>query len=400
MFVCKVGTPDGRVVVRYCRARNRYELLESLQEEGCCVFKVRRALFSLSYFTEHRKKRWTANRFLLFNQEMLVLLRSGMSILEIFDSLVQEKDFPATKTVLRDVRDAVKGGSSISEAFAAYPEYFPRLYVASVASGEKTGDLPQTLERYLIYQKRMLQVKDRLKSAAVYPLVLIGATVVVLLFMIFFVIPNFVQIYADAQVSLPALTRVVLACAGLVAHGWYLFVLGGFGLFLILRHFYHTPKGRGFFDKTKLEAPLLGNLYRLSSLVNFSRTTATILSSGLPLVEAMQLARGVINNIILQKRIENVINALNEGDSLGAALERNRIFPTVAQRMIATGEKTGTLPLMFEEVAAYYDADIDHRLERLASLAEPMILLIVGLVIGGIVIAIYLPIFQLAGTVR
>lgn len=400
MFICKVGTPDGRVCVRYCKARNRFQLLENLEAEGYCVFKIRRAIFSLRYFAEYRSKSWSAQRFLLFNQEMLVLLRSGMPILDILASLVQESDPSSTKSVLHDVRDAVEGGSSLSEAFALYPDYYPRLYVASVASGEKTGDLPHTLQRYLTYQQRMAQLRDRLKSAALYPLVLVAATVVVLLFMIFFVIPNFIQIYADAQVSLPMLTRFVLGAADLVVRGWILVLLAFAGGYLGLRHFYHSSKGKGVLDEIKLKMPLLGSLYRLSGLVNFCRTTATILSSGLPLVEAMQLARGVLNNAFLQQHIGRVVSALIEGDSLGAGLERNQVFPPIAVRMLATGEKTGTLTQMFEEVAAYYEAVIDHRLERLASLAEPLILLFVGLVIGGIVVAIYLPIFQLAGTVR
>jgi type IV pilus assembly protein PilC len=400
LFLCKVGTPDGRVIVRYCKARNRYELQKSLEEEGLCIFKVRRALFSLTFFTDRRKKRWSQHRFLLFNQELLVLLRSGMPIIEILDSLVQEKDSSATKAVLRDVKTAVQGGNSLSEAFSAYPEFFSSLYVATVASGEKTGDLPQTVSRFLAYQKRLARLRERLKSAAFYPLFLLAATVAVLLFMIFFVIPSFMQIFADAQVALPLLTRVVLAGASLAAHGWPFVLVFLVLLFWMLRRFIQTPKGRLLLDKAILKTPGIGHLFRLSGLVNFCRTTATILASGLPLVEAMNLACAVLNNRILQQGVTNVVISVNEGDTLGNALQRNQIFPLVAVRMIGTGEKTGTLGPMFEEVSDYYEAEIDNSLERLASLAEPLILLFVGFVIGGIVVAIYLPIFQLAGTVR
>ena len=210
LFFCKVGTPDGRVLVRYCKARNRFELQESLEEEGYCVFKVRRALFSLSFFTDRSKRSWSSHRFLLFNQELLALLRSGMPILEILDSLVQETDSSSTKAMLLDIKEAVQGGASLSQAFSAFPNFFPSLYVSTISAGEKTGDLPQTILRYLVYQKRFARVRERLKSAAFYPLFLLAATFGVLLFMIFFVIPSFMQIYADAQVSLPWLTRLVL----------------------------------------------------------------------------------------------------------------------------------------------------------------------------------------------
>lgn len=400
LFVCKVGTPDGRVLLRYCKARNRFELQESLEEEGYCVFKVRRALFSLSFLTDRGKKSWSSHRFLLFNQELLALLKSGMPIMEILDSLVQETDSSSTRTVLLEIKDAVQGGASLSEAFSAFPLFFPRLYVSTIASGEKTGDLPQTILRYLSYQKRFARVRERLKSAAFYPLFLLAATFGVLLFMIFFVIPSFMQIYTDAQVSLPWLTRLVLGVTSFVARGWPLIVvLAGISVW-ILRRFLKTPNGRRFFDEALIKLPIVGILFRLSGMVNFCRTTATILASGLPLVEAMKLACGVLNNVVLQQGITNVISSVSEGDTLGNALHSSPLFPTVALRMISTGEKTGTLAQMFEEVSSYYEEDIDNRLERLASLAEPLILLFVGLVIGGIVVAIYLPIFQMAGTVR
>lgn len=398
LFLCKVGTSDGRVTVRYCRARNRFELRESLEEEGFCVFSIRRALFSLNFLSQRRVRRWSFKRFLLFNQELLVLLRSGMPILEILDALMHEKDPAAVKTVLREIREAVKGGSSLSEAFSSFPEFFPRLYVASVASGEKTGDLPQTVSRYLDYQKRFAKVRGQLKSAAIYPLVLLATTFAVLLFMFFFVIPNFVQIFADAKVPLPFLTRLVLGAADFAQRGWWVVLLAGCLMIWLLGRYVKTPDGRRLLDKSALNIPLLGDLFRLSGLVNFSRTTATILSSGLPLVEGMNLACGVLNNLVLQQGIHNVVHSVNEGDSLANALQRNRIFPVVAVRMIATGERTGALSRMFEEVAEYYEGEIDQRLERLAALAEPMILLFVGLVIGGIVVALYLPIFQMAST--
>jgi len=399
LFICKIGTSDGRVVYRFCHARNRFELQESLAEEGCCVFQMRRVFLPVALFRPLRQNRWPQKRFLLFNQEMLVLFRSGMPILEVLQSLEQEKDPPVVKEVLQNVRSAVEGGSSLSHAFSLFPEFFPSLFVATVASGEKTGDLAQTLFRYLEYQKRMLRLRDRLKSAAMYPLVLACATMLVLLFMIFFVVPSFVRIYADAQVALPLLTRIVLYSAELLSRGWFLILLMAGVLFLAVGHFIRTPKGRVIFDETLLRLPWLGDFFRLSALVNFCRTTGTILGSGLPLVEALELARGVLNNVVIQKGLAAVIGSLNEGENLGDALAWHAVFPPVANRLLATGERGGNLQQMFDEVADYYESEIDNRLERIASLLEPLVLVFVGLVIGGIVIAIYLPVFQLAGTV-
>jgi type IV pilus assembly protein PilC len=269
-----------------------------------------------------------------------------------------------------------------------------------VRAGEQTGDLARTLSRYLDYRKRVERLRSRIRSAALYPLLLVAATLAVFLFLLFYVVPSFAQIYADAQVALPWLTRVVLAAARIGTRLLPLLGVGGALLAWLAVKAVHTSKGRYRLDVWKIRLPLVGNLLRMSGLVHFCRTTSTILESGLPLVSAMELACGVLNNRVLQHHLDDAVNLVREGESLNLALGREQVFPPVALRLLATGEKSGNLSSMFQEVADYYEGELEGRLERLASLIEPAIMLVVGLLIGGLVIAIYLPIFQMAGTIR
>jgi type IV pilus assembly protein PilC len=244
------------------------------------------------------------------------------------------------------------------------------------------------------------RLRSRIRSAALYPLLLVAATLAVLLFLLFYVIPSFAQIYADAQVALPWLTRIVLAAARIGTHLLPLLGVGGAVLAWLAVKAAHSSVGRYRLDAWMIRVPLVGTLLRMSGLVHFCRTTSTILESGLPLVSAMELACGVLNNRVLQHHLGDAVNLVREGESLNLALGREQIFPPVALRLLGTGEKSGNLSSMFQEVADYYEGELEGRLERLASLIEPAIMLVVGLLIGGLVIAIYLPIFQMAGTIR
>jgi type IV pilus assembly protein PilC len=396
----KIGTSEGRVVEKAFRARNRYELQQRLDEEGVRVFRLRRSFRPFTGGFGRSGRGWSSGRFLLFNQELLVLMRSGMPVLDVLDSLVPEKETAETVAVLAHVRQAVEGGSALSDAFASHPAFFPSLFIASVRAGEQTGDLSRTLSRYLDYQKRVERLRSRMRSAALYPLLLVMATLAVLLFLLFYVVPSFAQIYADARVALPWLTRLVLAVVRIGGRLLPLLAIAGAVLAWLAVKAAHTSRGRFRLDAWKIRLPLMGHLSRLTAVVHFCRTTSTILESGLPLVSALELGCGVLNNRVLQHHLGEAVDLVREGESLNLALGRGQVFPSVALRLLATGEKTGNLSRMFQEVADYYEAELEGRLERLAGLVEPAIMLVVGVLIGALVIAIYLPIFQMAGTIR
>ncbi len=399
-YTCKIGTADGRVIEKDYEAANRTSLEESLHEQGFHVFSVRRKAFQFLSGGGAGLGRLTGRRFLAFNQELLVLLKSGLPILQVLDTIAERLESGAFHDVLNEIRDDVKGGAALSEAFGKYPRHFPQLYVASIKAGEKTGDLPVTLGRYIAYQKRTEKLKSRVRSASFYPALLSFFIVGVLLFMMLYVVPRFTQIFADAAVDLPLATRVIIFVAESLVDLLPLLVPGALVLFFIARTFLATERGRLMLDRGKLMLPFFGQLLIDYALSGFCRTLSTTMMSGIPIVQAMQMSRGTLNNRVLEDRVQQAIRQVEEGTAISSALEQAGFFPGIALRMIGVGENSGSLAEMLSDVSDYYEDEVERRLDRLTTMIEPLMMLIMGLLIGGIVIAMYLPIIQMGATVR
>jgi type IV pilus assembly protein PilC len=397
-YRCKIGTSDGRVLEKEFEADSREALQESLEEQGFFVFKIHKA--SLQWFVKGPGGgSLSGRRFLALNQEMLVLIRSGLPILQVLDTLVDRMEAGGLLNTLQDIRTDVKGGNSLSEAFRRFPKMFPQLYVASLQAGEQSGDLPVTLARYIEYQKRVEAIKAKVRSATFYPALLAVAVTVVLGFLLLYVIPSFTQVYADANMQLPFLTRMVIALANGLVTGlpvWVPTLLIGF---FLVRAYARTDKGSFLVDKTKLRLPFFGALLSEYALSTFCRTFAITLASGIPIVQAMQMSRGTLNNRVLEQGLVGAVNRIQEGAKISEALEQTGNFPIIALRMIGVGETSGSLVDMLTDVSEYYEDEVERRLDRLTTMVEPLMMMTMGLLIGGIVVAMYIPIFQMAGTV-
>jgi type IV pilus assembly protein PilC len=398
-FLCKIGGTDGRVLDKEFEAGSRDLLRESLQEQGFQVFSIRRRHFQALRGGKAFQGRWSSRRFLSFNQELLVLLRSGLPILQALDTILERVEAGGMLQMLRDVREDIRGGSALSDAFGKFPRSFPPLYVASIRAGERTGDLPINLERYIAYQKRVEAIKAKLKNAAFYPTLLSIAVVIVVLFLMLYVVPRFTQIYADAHVQLPLVTRLLIASTQALTAGLPLLIPALVGGLVVLRLFLQTERGIILYDRAKLRVPLIGRLLNEYALLSFCRTLGTLLASGIPIIQALQMARGTLNNRVLEGRILGATRRVEEGASVSAAFDQAGFFPNIALRMISVGEAGGSLAVMLNDVAEYYESEVEQRLERMTTLIEPVMMASMGLLIGGIVIAMYIPIFQLAGTV-
>jgi len=398
-FICKIGTSDGRVLEKEFEARSRELLRESLEEQGFYVFGIRKQLLQTLFGGGVGQGRWNSRRFLSFNQELLVLLRSGLPILQVLDTILERLETGGMLQVLREIREDIRGGSSISEAFGKYPKYFPQLYIASIRAGERTGDLPVTIARYIAYQKRVEVIKTKVKNAAFYPMLLTIAVVLVVLFLMLYVVPRFSQIYADANVELPLMTRMLVATAHGLTNGLPVLVPLVVGLLVTARLFLRSERGALLFDRFKLKLPFFGTLLIEYALLSFCRTLGTVLASGIPIVQSLQMSRGTLNNRVLETRMLQATRRIEEGASVSEAFEQAGYFPNIALRMIAVGETGGALAEMLGDVSDYYEGEVEQRLERMTSLIEPVMMATMGLLIGGIVIAMYFPIFQLAGTV-
>jgi type IV pilus assembly protein PilC len=401
LYQCKIGASDGRVLAREFEAVSATVLRESLEEQGFYVFDI------------HKKQWWrslgnsfggggrpSGRDFLTFNQELLVLLRSGLPILQVLDAVTERMEPGLFREALRDIREEIRGGAILSESFNKHSHLFPHLYIASIKAGEKSGDLPVTLGRFIVYQKRVEAIRAKVKSAIFYPILLSLAVVTVVLFLLFYVIPSFSQIYSDANAVLPLATRILITLSNSLISALPLLIPLLIGLVFVLKAYLRSETGIRGKDRLFLRIPFLGKLVIDYAILGFCRTFGTTLLSGIPIVQAMSMARGTLNNRLLEDKMTIAIRRIEEGASISQAISEGNFFPGLALRMIGVGESTGALAEMLWDIADYYESEVERRLDRLTTMVEPLMMMMMAIVIGGIVIAMYIPIFQLAGTVR
>jgi type IV pilus assembly protein PilC len=399
-YVCKIGTADGRIVEKDFDAVNKTVLKAGLEEQGFRVFTVRLRLFQALSGRRGGSRRFTGRSFLSFNQELVVLLKSGLPILQVLETVTERLESGRLLEVMREIQDDVKGGAILSEAFGKFPRFFPPLYIASFRAGEQTGELPVTLGRYIAYQHRAEKLKAKIKSASFYPAILVSFVVVVVLFLMLWVVPTFTQIYADSGAELPLATRIIIQVADVLTEGLPIVIPTVIVVFYLLRSALTTDKGRMFRDRLKLKSPFFGTLFLDYALSSFCRTLGTTLLSGIPIVQALQMSKGTLDNSVFEDKMSIVIKRVQEGVSLSDALEQTMFFPGLALRMIGVGETSSSLSEMLSDVADYYEDEVERRLDRLSTLIEPVLMLAMGLLVGAIVVAMYLPIFQMGATVH
>jgi type IV pilus assembly protein PilC len=400
LYTCKIGTADGRIVEKEFEAVNKTALRAGLEEQGFRVFTLRLRLFKAFFGQRNRAGRFTGRRFLSFNQELVVLLKSGLPILQVLDTVTERLEAGRLLDVMREIQEDIRGGAVLSEAFGKFPRFFPPLYIASFRAGEQTGELPVTLGRFIAYQQRAEKLKAKIRSASFYPIILSCFVVVVVLFLMLWVVPTFTQIYADSNVELPLATRIIIQIADFMTEGLPLFILAAVGVFFALRSALRTTRGRLLRDRLKLKLPFFGRLFLDYAISSFCRTLGTTLLSGMPIVSSLQMSRGTLDNTLLEAKMSLVIKRVQEGVSLSNALEQTTFFPGLALRMIGVGETSSSLSEMLADVADYYEDEVERRLDRLSTLIEPLLMLGMGLLVGAIVVAMYLPIFQMGATVR
>ena len=401
-FLCRFATAGGRILVEDRDAESPERLRRQLETEGYYVFHViprtpgSRVRASIpTAWRPIRKK-----DLLILNQEFLALIRSGLPILTVLDLVIERQTHPRLRQVLQGVREAVKGGASLSDAVEQHPDVFPPLYVASLRVGEQSGELPETIARYIAHLKRAIGLQKRVTQALFYPAILLALTTAVVIFLVTVVVPSFSQIYLDFQAELPYPTQLLLGVTGLV-HEQLLTILplpflGLFALWQLRR----TNRGRLGCDRLLVRLPVLGPIVERFSLATFCRTLGTVLAGGMSMIPALEIASGSVHNRATQGGLRRAIPAVRAGASIAAALEEARAAPPLVVEMVGVGERTGGLEEMLRHVADFLEEELDAQLSALTTLVEPAIMVTMGLVVAGIVITMYLPIFHLASAIR
>ena len=396
-FTCKYARPSGEIIKAVLAGQNIEEVRHHLQEQGLLPIQIRARGWSF----RPRKRRQTIKPedFILFNQQFVALIRAGLPILKSLDLLKDQIRNPLLRHHIVNVRDRVFSGTLLSEALRAQG-VFPTVYTASIFAGERSGNLVEVINRYVQYEKIVLSVRKRFLNALIYPTFLIVLAIVMVGVILTYVIPKFAQLYADLNTPLPITTRFLIAISATIQSHLALIVPLILGALVILKVWLGTGTGRHWLDELKLSAPIVGTLWTMFSMAQLSRTLATLLSGGIPLVGALEVARDASGNRVIGDSIRAAITQVREGNALSDSLERTGHFPDLALEMIRVGEQTGSLPEMLNHVADFYDEDVNLRSTALLSWVEPVILLCVAAFIAMVLISLYMPIFSIGSSIQ
>lgn len=399
LFLCRLGTPDGDIQFREISSANPHDLRSNLEEQGFYVFEIKRRPFQFLFDKGLKRNRIDNRSLLTFNQEMLVLLKAGIPIMQVLDTILDRHESGKLAEILKTVREDVKGGASLSNALEKHGRMFPHLYVSSIRAGERTGDLPHTIRRFIQYLKRVDGIRKKMVSAMFYPAIIMTVAIFAVLLLLVYVVPTFSQIYADAGSQLPLPTQILITFTSFLKR----FFLPGLMLALagiaVFRSWSATEKGKYTVDSFKLRIPFLGNLFVKYSVAGFSRTLATVLGSGIPIIESLRMSAGTLNNLLMEKKLFEAIRCIEEGGRISVAFERMGIIPPLALRMLGVGESTGSLEEMLVDIADYLEDELEEHMHILTTAIEPAVMVVMGIIIGGIIITMYLPVFKIAGTV-
>jgi type IV pilus assembly protein PilC len=396
-FRCRLASPSGEITEGVFAADSESRLRHDLEEKGLYVLSLQAkgALPGLAIRLP-RQSRIPSLEFLVFNQELATLLKAGMPLVQSLDLLRRRVVSPTFRGVLDDVYEKVRSGSAMSDAFAIHGALFPSVYTASLLAGERSGSLDTVLRRFVEYTKVIATVRRRTISALVYPAVLITLALMLVAIIVLKVVPAFADFYESFHAELPLITRIILGVSSVVREQFLLIALALAASVTAGVVWLRQEGQRARFDRLILRVPMLGDVASKFATSQMARTLATLLGGGLPLVNALDIAAKSMGNQFMAQQVQIVGSRVREGESFAAALEGRGIFPEVAVKMAEVGESTGALQEMLNTVADFFDEEIATKTERFVTLIEPTLLVMMGIVIAGLLLALYMPLFQLS----
>ena len=401
-FVLKYADTRGEIHQQVANAGSEKELRDRYTQQGFLIYsiKAKGALSSgLSGGLLSKRKKLNLEKFLIFNQQFVTLIRAGLPILKGLDLLAERLTDPKLGPYIKSVRDEVRNGTLLSDAFRMQG-IFPKIYVTTVMAGEKSGSLAEVLDRYITYQKLSLAVKKKVMVSLMYPSVLIFLTLCLMVFLVTYVVPNFAQLYTSMQAQLPRVTLILIAIGTTARNYILIFFAAVVTLVLLYRYWSRKDSARTRIDGVKLRVPLLGDIWVKYQVAQFSRVLSTLLTGGIPLVQGLETASDSLGTPLLQRALDKASKMVREGQSLSGSLKTTGIFPALSIDMIEVGESTGALPVMLNSVAEFYEEDVNTRMAAALSLIEPAIMIFMGSFVAFVLIALHLPIFSLADTIR
>ncbi len=399
-YVLKFADGRGEIHQQVANAGSEKELRDRYSQQGFLVYSIKpRSASSVVSGGIFGRKKLNLEKFLIFNQQFVTLIRAGLPILKSLDLLAERLTDAKLSPYVRSVRDEVRGGSLLSDAFRQQG-IFPKIYVTSVMAGEKSGSLVEVLDRYITYQRLSLAVRKKVIVSLMYPCVLIVLVILLMVFLVTYVVPTFATLYQSMNAKLPVMTQYLIAI-GTTARSYILVGVGALIVAVFLfRWWARKDSARQTIDRIKMASPIFGEIWLKYQVAQLSRILSTLLTGGIPLVQAMETAADSLGTPLLKRAVEGAGKMVREGQPLSGSLNASKIFPPLAIDMIEVGESTGSLPTMLNSVAEFFEDDVNTRMQATLSLIEPVIMIIMGCFVAFVLISLYLPIFSLADTIH
>jgi type IV pilus assembly protein PilC len=395
-FICRVATPSGEVFDKVYAGSDESSLRRELENQELMILDVKRRNPVIQQLLRTLKIQGSIapRDFLFFNQELRALIRAGLPIVPSLDILLERRKNKTFRNALIDIRDRVKGGEALSDGFAAQGDLFPPLYSASLASGERSGELAAVIDRFVAYLHKIIGIRRKVISALIYPVILVTLAVGLIAVMIFFIIPKFNEFLEDFGAELPLITKIVINTS-MFAVEQAKFIVGGLVVgFVTLSWWSRTESGHYAFDRFKLRMPLVGKVIREYCQNRFTRTLGTLQAGGIPLVTSLELAARAVGNLVYEKALLGVAEKVREGEALWESLDKTGLLSDITVQMIKVGESTGALDEMLENSSDFTDEEIDANLDRMMSMVEPLMLVFMAFVVATMLLSIYYPLIQ------
>ena len=389
-------TIQGKVQSGEVEAENEKGAIAKLKQKNISVDRVKKK--SENAFLSN-KKPITERDIVIFTRQFSTMVDAGLPLVQCLEILGKQSDNPSFGEIIIKIKTDIESGSNLSDAMRKHPKVFNSLYANLVEAGEAGGILDTILGRLANYIEKALALKKKVKSAMVYPGAIVTVAFTVVAFLMVFVIPTFASMFEGGGAELPAPTAIVMDISNFFRNQWYYIIGGPILFFILFKRVYATERGNIEIDRIALKLPVFGMLIRKVSTAKFSRTLGTLLSSGVPLIEGMDICARTAGNKIVEIAILNSIEAIKEGETIAAPLARENVFPAMVIQMIDVGESAGALDAMLSKIADFYDEEVDTAVDGLTALLEPMLMVFLGIIVGFIVVAMYLPIFKMGETV-
>ena len=400
-FRCRLGTAGGEIIEGVYVADSEAHLRRDLEEKGLFVLSLqRRGMLPAVGLSRGSRRRIGRQELLVFNQELATLIKAGMPLVQSLDILRQRVSNPTFKAVLDGVYQKVKAGTALSDAFGEHPDLFPGVYSASLMAGERAGNLDEVIRRYVAYEKVIGAVKRRTISALIYPAILVTMMLILIGIIVLRVVPAFSEFYSNFGRQLPLSTRIIIGISNFTVGNLPFIAIGTVAAAVALSSWWKRPGQRTRIDRMLLELPWAGATVRKFSTAQLARTLATLLGGGIPLVNALEIAGRSMSNRYLAGELVDVTRRVREGEGFAAGLRERGVFADVAVKMVEVGESTGALQDMLNSLAEFYDEEIETEVQRFITLIEPVILVVMGAVIALVVLALYMPLFELSSVVQ